>query len=157
MTTTSDQNEYRAARLANAEKTARPRPGSRSAARFATTHSCVAARALAGPAPDSAHSEPVRLAGRIGNLRNSGKLLFATLYDRSRADAYRQQTLAGRADIDGAEGKKERGIQLFVDFKVLGEAAWKTVEALDLADWVRGRRPGRAHPPRRGLAVRHQP
>lgn len=80
------------------------------------------ARALAGPAPDSPHSEPVRLAGRIGNLRNSGKLLFATLYDRSRADAYRQQSLAGRADIDGAEGKKERGIQLFVDLKSVGEA-----------------------------------
>jgi lysyl-tRNA synthetase, class II len=134
-TTTPDQNEYRAARSANAQKL-RELGQDPFGNRYATTHSCVAARALAGEAPDSPHSDVVRLAGRIGNLRNSGKLLFATLYDRSRADAYRQQTLAGRAEIDGAEAKKERGIQLFVDFKVVGEAAWKTVEALDLADWV---------------------
>ena len=131
----ADQNEYRAARAANAAKV-RALGQDPYGSRYAVTHSCVAARALAGPAPDSPHSEPVRLAGRIGNLRNSGKLLFATLYDRSRADAYRQQTLAGRAEIDGAEAKKERGIQLFVDLKSVGEAGWKIVEALDLADWI---------------------
>ncbi|MFM2055583.1 MAG: hypothetical protein RL456_3620, partial [Pseudomonadota bacterium] len=130
-----DQNEYRAARAANAEKL-RALGQDPYGVRFAPTHTCVAARALAGPAPDSPPSEPVRLAGRIGNLRNSGKLVFATLYDRSRADAYRSQLLAGRADIDAAEGKKERGIQLFIDLKSVGEAAWKAVESLDLADWV---------------------
>lgn len=131
----TDQNEYRAARSANAQKL-RALGQDPYGSRYATTHSCVAARALAGPAPDSPPSDVVRLAGRIGNLRNSGKLVFATLYDRSRADAYRQQSLAGRAEIDGAEAKKERGIQLFIDLKTVGEAGWKVVESLDLADWV---------------------
>jgi lysyl-tRNA synthetase, class II len=131
----ADPNAYRAARSANAARL-RALGHDPFGQRYETTHTCVAARALAGLSAAGPHSEPVRLAGRIGNLRNSGKLVFATLYDRSRGDAYRQQSLAGRADIDGAEGKKERGIQLFIDLKTVGEEGWKTVEALDLADWI---------------------
>jgi lysyl-tRNA synthetase class 2 len=79
----------------------------------------------------------VRLAGRIGNLREaSGKLVFATLYDRSRADVYLRQRLEGRGDLDGAEAKKERGIQLFIEFTALGAERWAVVSALDLADWI---------------------
>jgi lysyl-tRNA synthetase class 2 len=110
---------------------------------FSPTHSVAQARALvpaqepAAEGGESPRSEPVRLAGRIGNLRESGgKLVFATLFDRSRAEVYRQQRLAGRSDLDSAEAKKERGIQLFCDFKSLGEQRWNVVRNLDLADWV---------------------
>jgi lysyl-tRNA synthetase class 2 len=135
-TVPADSNEYRAARAAKAAKL-RELGQDPFGGRFEPTHTVVQARALAGPTPEAERSAPVRLAGRIGNLRQSGaKLVFATLYDRSRADAYRAQALALRAEIDGAEAKKERGIQLFFDFKALGEAAWAVVNAIDLADWV---------------------
>jgi lysyl-tRNA synthetase class 2 len=136
----NEANEYRAAR---SQKASRLRemgidPFGRT---FAPTHSVAQARALA-PAPaaegvEAPRSEVVRLAGRIGNLRESGsKLVFATLFDRSRAEVYQQQRLAGRAELDGAEAKKERGIQLFIEFKTLGPAQWEAVKALDLADWI---------------------
>jgi len=113
---------------------------------FAVTHAIVDARALAPalvlgedgkPAAVQPRSAPVRLAGRIGNLRSSsGKLIFATLYDRSRADVYHAQRLANTPDIDGAEAKKARGIQLFLEATALGPAVWEQVGDIDLADWV---------------------
>ncbi|MDW8373434.1 MAG: lysine--tRNA ligase [Planctomycetota bacterium] len=126
---------YRAARRAHAERL-RALGLDPFGVPFSPTHSCVAARALAGPDPSCPHSDPVRLAGRIGNLRCSGKLVFATLYDRSRAEAWLAQAGAGRADLASAEAKKERGIQLVFDHRVLGPARWQIVETLDLADWL---------------------
>ncbi len=106
---------------------------------FNPTHSIAAARRLC-PAlvtdADQTRGERVVLAGRIGNLRASGKLWFATLFDRSRADTYHEQARAGAADIDGTEAKKARGIQLMLDFKALGERQWEIVQCLDLADWI---------------------
>ena len=138
-------DQYRAARQAKAQKL-RDLGLDPFGSRFETTHSVVAARGLSAPlalGPDGKpaavqpRSEPVTVAGRIGNLRtSSNKLVFATLYDRSRGEAYREQKLTGTADIDGAEAKKARGIQLFVEFGALGDEQWKVVEALDLADWV---------------------
>ena len=116
-------DQYRAAR---AEKVTRLRsqgidPYGRT---FAPTHSVAQARALCPVfmegAPEQLKGERVVLAGRIGNLRASGKLWFASLFDRSRADIYRDQRLAGLADIDAAEAKKARGIQLMLDYKTLG-------------------------------------
>ncbi|MBA3708223.1 MAG: lysine--tRNA ligase, partial [Planctomycetes bacterium] len=90
-----------------------------------------------GKPGDQPRGETVRIAGRLGNLRSSGaKLRFATLYDRSRGEVYREQVLAGTADIEGAEAKKARGIQLYLEFSALGERQWAIVEALDLADWI---------------------
>ncbi len=142
----NDSDQYRAAR---AQKAERLRQGGADpfGRTFSPTHSVAGARALAGPPLQSApagappvvseRSAPVRLAGRIGNLREqSGKLVFATLYDRSRADVYLAQRLAGRSDLDAAEAKKERGIQLFIEFSALGAERWPQVSALDLADWV---------------------
>ena len=107
---------------------------------FAPTHSVRDARALAQPMQGTEpppRSAPVRLAGRIGNLRSSGKkLLFATLFDRSRAEIFAEQRLGGCADLDAPEAKKDRGIQLFCEIGALGERAWTVVESLDLADWV---------------------
>jgi lysyl-tRNA synthetase, class II len=137
MTDSSDQ--YRAAR---AEKATRLRalgvdPYGRP---FMPTHAVAAARRLCPAfvegAADQPKGERVVLAGRIGNLRASGKLWFATLFDRSRADLYRDQRLAGQVDIDGAEAKKARGIQVMLDFKLLGEQQWQLLQNLDLADWV---------------------
>ncbi|MBA2479074.1 MAG: lysine--tRNA ligase [Planctomycetes bacterium] len=113
--------------------------------RFDTTHTVADARDLApalvvgadGKPGDQPRGSLVRVAGRLGNLRSSGgKLKFATLYDRSRGEVYRKQVLARTVDIDGAEAKKSRGIQLYLEFGTLGEGAWALVEALDLADWV---------------------
>jgi lysyl-tRNA synthetase class 2 len=92
--------------------------------------------AYAEGASEQLKGERVVVAGRIGNLRTAGKLWFATLFDRSRADMYRQQQLSGISDVDGAEAKKARGIQLMLDFKVLGEQQWELVQCLDLADWI---------------------
>jgi len=138
--TSADANEYRAAR---AEKANRLRALGIDpfGVTFTTTHAVAAARALCPSVTEAgqpqARGERVRLAGRIGNLRKSGaKLVFATLYDRSRATVYRQQVLAGRVDLGSAEAKKERGIQLFLDTKTLGETAWAQVDCLDLADWI---------------------
>jgi lysyl-tRNA synthetase class 2 len=138
-------DQYRAARAAKAAKL-RELGVDPFGTTFAPTHTVVEARALSAelvlgadgkPAAEQPRSAPVRLAGRIGNLRSSGgKLVFATLYDRSRADAYRQQVLSGVADVDGAEAKKQRGIQLFFEFGALGERQWAMVNQLDLADWV---------------------
>ncbi|MBA3698250.1 MAG: lysine--tRNA ligase [Planctomycetes bacterium] len=137
MNDSSDQ--YRAAR---AEKASRLRalgldPYGRT---FVPTHSVAQARGLCPAfvegAAEQAKGEQVVLAGRVGNLRASGKLWFATLFDRSRADLYREQRLAGHTDLEGAEAKKARGIQLMLDFKVLGEAQWQAIQCLDLADWI---------------------
>ena len=94
-------NEYRAARTAKAEAL-RKAGVDPYGARFQPTHTVAAARALAPaavgpevPADQRPKGPVVTLAGRIGNLRRSGKnLVFATLYDRSRGDVYRQQQLA---------------------------------------------------------------
>jgi lysyl-tRNA synthetase class 2 len=143
----NDSDQYRAARAQNAERLRQLGidPFGRT---FSPSHTVAAARALAGPVGDqppmgaAAASSPersdvVRLAGRIGNLREaSGKLVFATLYDRSRADVYLTQRLSGRGDLDAAEAKKERGIQLFFEFKAIGAERWAVVACLDLADWV---------------------
>ncbi len=135
-----NSDQYRAAR---AEKAARLRElgidpfGSEP---FAVTHSVEAARAIC-PAYEAAANEQLKgervvVAGRVGNLRTAGKLWFATLFDRSRANIYRQQQLSDTPDIDGAEAKKSRGIQLMLDFKTLGEKQWSVVSCLDLADWI---------------------
>jgi lysyl-tRNA synthetase class 2 len=108
---------------------------------FAVSHSVWAARALV-PAQSEAEEQPkgerVSLAGRIGNLRKAGgKLIFATLYDRSRADAWLAQRQAGEADLEAAERKKERGLQLYFERAALGEEQWPIVKSgLDLADWI---------------------
>ncbi len=135
-------NEYRAARSAKAAalKAAGVDPFG---ARFTPTHTVAQARALApaavGPEvpPDQRPMGPVvTLAGRIGNLRRSGKnLVFATLYDRSRAEVFLTQKAAGVADLEAAEAKKERGIQLFLESKTLGEQ-FALIDHLDLADWL---------------------
>jgi lysyl-tRNA synthetase, class II len=133
-------DQYRAAR---AEKAARLRAlgadpfGSQP---FQVTHSVAQARAVCPAFVENVEHQPrgeqVTIAGRVGNLRASGKLWFATLFDRSRADLYQQQKLALVADIDGAEAKKARGIQLMLDFKTLGETQWNMVQCFDLADWI---------------------
>ncbi|GDY13212.1 lysine--tRNA ligase [Planctomycetota bacterium] len=134
-TTASGPDQYRAARLAKADKlrAAGIEPFGN---RFAPTHSIAAARALC-PAQvvegDQPKGDRVICAGRIGNLRASGaKLVFATLFDRSRAEIFAQQDPAVR---DGADAKKARGIQLYLDKAVLGDG-WTVVESLDLADWI---------------------
>ncbi len=137
-------DQYRAARLAKAEMV-RALGADPFGTAFSVTHSIRNARLLAPPAAaatpaadiQAQRSQVVRIAGRIGNLRMSGsKLVFATLYDRSRAEVYREQSLAGASDLGGADAKKQRGIQLFLDFSALGEQAWHLVQALDLADWI---------------------
>jgi lysyl-tRNA synthetase class 2 len=133
-------DQYRAARALKAERLRAlgvdPFGGA-----FAVSGTVAQARALAPPLVPGDTSQPrgerVRLAGRIGNVRKSGsKLYFATLYDRSRAELYRAQQQTGQADLDGAEAKKQRGIQLYLEFGALGPAAWEVVKNLDLADWV---------------------
>lgn len=102
--------------------------------------SIAAARALVPTWIEGAERQPrgprVRLAGRIGNLRKaSGKLSFATLFDRSRAELWLAQRAAGTADLDGPDAKKDRGIQLFLDKRALGDR-FELVGGLDLADWI---------------------
>jgi lysyl-tRNA synthetase, class II len=136
----SDQDQYRAARAA---KVARLRelgidPFGQV---FAATATVAQARAMAPKLVEGDTSQPradrVSLAGRLGNIRKSGgKLYFGTLYDRSRADLYLAQQGAATADIEGAEAKKARGIQLYLEFSALGEKQWEIVKTLDLADWV---------------------
>jgi lysyl-tRNA synthetase class 2 len=136
-----EHNEYRAARAAKAARL-RELGHDPFGAPFAPTHAVVAARALApellpGQETQPRHDEVVRLAGRIGNLRKAGgKLIFATLYDRSRADAWLEQGRMGIAEREGAEAKKLRGIQLYLEKGALGEATFEIVKQLDLADWV---------------------
>jgi lysyl-tRNA synthetase, class II len=107
--------------------------------RYAVTHSVAAARAACPELVvdgDQPKGERVVCAGRIGNLRASGKLWFATIFDRSRADLLAAQAAAAVADLDGAEAKKARGIQLYLDKAALGERGWSVLQALDLADWI---------------------
>jgi lysyl-tRNA synthetase, class II len=110
--------------------------------RFNVSHSIAQARALApdlnGDGEQQPRGERVCLAGRIGNLRKAGgKLMFGTLFDRSRGDLYQQQQVAGVTDLDGAEAKKARGIQLFFERRAMGDEQWPVVkQGLDLADWI---------------------
>jgi lysyl-tRNA synthetase class 2 len=136
---TDSPDQYRAARLAKVSRL-RELGADPFGTTFSTTGDIVAARALA-PAQVEGDVQPrgpqARLAGRIGNLRKAGgKLFFATLYDRSRGEAYQAQRLAGVADLDGAEAKKARGIQLYLEVGALGPEQWEVVKSLDLADWV---------------------
>lgn len=110
-------------------------------ARFEPTHTILAARELAPPVAVEGEASPrsgerVRLAGRIGNLRKAGgKLRFATLFDRSRADALFAQRHQGVTDFDDAEYKKQRGVQLYLEREALGED-FAIVQNADLADWL---------------------
>ena len=132
-------DQYRAARAAKAAKLRELGQDPYGSA-FRTTHNVAQARGLCPDfvegAADQAKGERVVLAGRVGNIRVSGKLIFTTLFDRSRADLYHQQVLAGETDLGTAEKTKVRGIQLFCDFKVLGEAKFEILKQLDLADWI---------------------
>ena len=137
-----ETNEYRAARAAKAQAL-RSLGADPFGAPFTPSHSISQVRALcpalvAGEGAVQPRGPVVTVAGRVGNLRKAGKLLFLSLFDRSRADLRREQRLAGVADsdIDGAEAKKARGIQLFCDLKGLGENQWKILEQVDLADWI---------------------
>ena len=136
----TESNEYRAARSAKA--TALRALGAEPfGAPFKPTHSIAQVRALcpalvAGDGAVQPKGPTVTVAGRVGNLRKAGKLLFLSLFDRSRADLRREQRLAGVPDLDGAEAKKARGIQLFCDLKGLGETQWAVLEQVDLADWI---------------------
>ena len=139
----NDTNEYRAARAAKAGKL-RDLGIDPFGSRFVASHTVAQARELCPAAlPPGEDGKPVQqpqgpvvsLAGRIGNLRKAGKLVFATLFDRSRGDLYRQQNAAGGTELDGADRKKERGIQLFLEAKALGDH-FPVIDQLDLADWV---------------------
>ncbi len=114
---------------------------------FVVTHSVAEARALAVPFVDDVpegeqqprSEESISIAGRLGNLRKAGgKLIFATLYDRSRADLYMQQRNEDpTADLAGADHKKARGVQLYLERSLLGEEMWPAVKGgLNLADWI---------------------
>jgi len=143
MTTTPDQpqtpDQYRAARIAKATKL-RELGVDAFGQTFPVSHSVAQVRDLCAAfvegAAEQVKGERVTLAGRIGNLRGSGKLIFATLFDRSRADLYHRQKLAGEDGLDTADKAKVRGIQLFCDFKVLGDRQWDILAQLDLADWI---------------------
>ncbi len=109
--------------------------------RFEASHTVMAARLLAPECTVEGESsersvERVSLAGRIGNVRKAGgKLRFATLYDRSRADALMGQKADGVEDLEDADAKKQRGVQLYLERGALGDD-FELVRNLDLADWV---------------------
>ncbi len=106
---------------------------------FTPSHSVAAARELAPEQQEDEQpkGEVVKCAGRVGNIRKAGgKLRFSTLYDRSRADVYRQQQLDGVEDIEDPANKKQRGIQLYLEKTTLGEEQWEIVRCLDLSDWI---------------------
>ena len=63
-------------------------------------------------APGTETEHRVAVAGRVMLLRDSGKLVFATMRDR-----------------DGE-------VQLFVSKAVVGDAAFDSIKDLDLGDWV---------------------
>ncbi|MFW5828679.1 MAG: lysine--tRNA ligase [Planctomycetota bacterium] len=136
----SEQDQYRKAR---SEKAAFLRELGHDpfGSRFEPSCTVLEARGMV-PEPVPGDEQPrggqVRVAGRIGNIRKAGgKLVFATLYDRSRGDAWLQQQVAGQDDLDGAERKKERGIQLYLERGALGDERWPLVrKGLDLADWI---------------------
>jgi len=81
--------------------------------RFDRTHSVAEVRATWGELEAGAETDDeVRVAGRIVLVRDTGKLVFATILDR------------------GAE------LQLFVSKAVVGDEAFPAVKALDRGDWV---------------------
>ena len=86
--------------------------------RFDRTHSAAEVRELAAAlAPGTETDVEVSVAGRVLRLRDSGKLIFATLADR------------------GAD------VQLFVSKGDVGDTAFADIKSLDRGDWVgvRGR------------------
>ena len=81
--------------------------------RFDRSHTLAAVRHEWGELePGSETAAEVTVAGRVMLLRDTGKLVFATIRDR---DAH---------------------IQLFVSKAVIGDAAFDDVKELDLGDWV---------------------
>ena len=105
--TNISSDQYRAARTQKAERL-RVLGIDPFGNRFAPTHTVAEARSQCPafvPEGDQAKGPRVVLAGRVGNLRASGKLWFATLFDRTRGDLYHAQQLAGTADLEGAEAK----------------------------------------------------
>ena len=136
----SADNQYRKPRLEKAEKL-RELGIDPFGKRFEAEQTIAEARALVPDFVEGAESQErgqqVVVAGRIGNIRKAGgKLRFASLFDRSRADLYLAQQRAGIEDLEAADAKKDRGIQLFLDRQALGEDKWGVVTSLDLADHV---------------------
>ncbi len=81
--------------------------------RFDRTHDLAAVRAAhAGIEPGTETEASVRVAGRMMLKREQGKLIFATLRDRS--------------------GE----IQLFVSRGVVGDETFESIRSLDLGDWI---------------------
>ena len=81
--------------------------------RFDRTHTLDEVRQRWGELePGVETDDAVRVAGRVMLLRDSGKLVFATLRDRT--------------------GE----VQLFISKAVVGDEAFAAVKALDLGDWV---------------------
>lgn len=81
--------------------------------RFDRTHTVSEVRAGWGELePGTETDEAVAVAGRIMLMRDSGKLVFATIRDRS------------------------GDIQLFISKAVVGDDAFAAVKRLDLGDWV---------------------
>jgi len=81
--------------------------------RFDRSHTLAELRALHGGLEAGTETEfEVAVAGRVMLMRDSGKLMFATMRDR-----------------DGE-------VQLFVSKAVIGDAAFEAVKDLDLGDWV---------------------
>ena len=81
--------------------------------RFDRTHTVTEVRTNWGDLePGVETDESVTIAGRIMLLRDSGKLIFATLRDRSGS------------------------VQLFVSKAVVGDDAFAEIKQLDLGDWV---------------------
>ena len=81
--------------------------------RFDRTHTLGAVRAEWGDLAEGTETDaPVTVAGRVMLKRDTGKLVFATLRDRS------------------------GDVQLFVSQGVVGEAAFAEIKTLDLGDWV---------------------
>ncbi len=110
--TGSGLNAERARRLERVEEI-RTAGGTPYPYRFDRTHSVADIRAGWGDLEAGVETDAaVAVAGRVMLLRDSGKLVFATLRDRS------------------------GDIQLFVSKAVVGDDAFAEVKALDLGDWV---------------------
>ena len=81
--------------------------------RFDRTHTIVEVRSGWGELePGTETDDPVAVAGRIMLKRDSGKLVFATIRDRS------------------------GDLQLFISKAVVGDDAFAAIKRLDLGDWV---------------------
>jgi lysyl-tRNA synthetase class 2 len=81
--------------------------------RFDRTHTLAEMRALHGGLEPATETDfEVAIAGRVMLIRDSGKLVFATMRDR-----------------DGE-------VQLFVSKAVIGDEAFEAFKGLDLGDWV---------------------